>query len=127
MSVLVDTSVWIDYFRNTKESDTIDTLIDENLIVTNALILAELTPPLYVRNQKRLITLLKGLKQYPITVDWDNLIEMQVLCIRKGINHVGIPDLIIAQNAIQLGIRLLSADKHFRLIAQYLPLVLYPL
>jgi hypothetical protein len=125
MSVLIDTSVWIDYFRDTKHADAVDVLIEDNLIVTNQLILAELIPPLHVRNQKNLITLLKELKQCSITIDWDDIVQMQILCIKNGINRVGIPDLIIAQNAIQYGLTLLSTDKHFALIAKYTPLVLY--
>ncbi len=42
MAVLVDTSVWIDYFRTGNQSAELDDLIDENVIVTNDLILAEL-------------------------------------------------------------------------------------
>jgi predicted nucleic acid-binding protein len=125
MSVLIDTSVWIDYFRDTKHADAVDVLIEDNLIVTNQLILAELIPPLHVSKQKNLITLLKELKQCSITIDWDDIVQMQILCIKNGINGVGIPDLIIAQNAIQYGMTLLSVDKHFTLIAKHTPLVLY--
>ena len=42
MSVLVDTSIWIDYFRGGSNSAQVDFLIDENLLVTNDLILTEL-------------------------------------------------------------------------------------
>ena len=35
MAVLVDTSVWIDYFRTGNQSAESDDLIDENVIVTN--------------------------------------------------------------------------------------------
>ncbi len=41
MSVLVDSSVWIEYFRGGTQT-TIDSLIDENLVVVNDLILSEL-------------------------------------------------------------------------------------
>jgi predicted nucleic acid-binding protein len=125
MSVLIDTSVWIDYFRDTKHADAVDVLIEDNLIVTNQLILAELIPPLHVSKKKNLITLLKELKQCSIAIDWDDIVQMQILCIKNGINGVGIPDLIIAQNAIQYGMTLLSVDKHFTLIAEHTPLVLY--
>jgi len=54
MSVLVDTSVWVEYFRCGNNSEKLDFLIDENLIVTNDLILAELIPFLKVRKQRRL-------------------------------------------------------------------------
>ena len=33
MQVLVDSSVWIDYFRGGTKSDDLDILIDENLIL----------------------------------------------------------------------------------------------
>ena len=49
MTVLVDTSLWVDYFRSGKNQSRLEQLIDENLIVTNDLILAELTPFLKVR------------------------------------------------------------------------------
>lgn len=51
MSVLVDTSVWIEYFRSGNNFEKLDFLIDENLVVTNDLILAELIPFLKIRNQ----------------------------------------------------------------------------
>ncbi|MGO9146613.1 MAG: PIN domain-containing protein, partial [Desulfomonilia bacterium] len=41
MSILVDTSIWIEYFRSGNNSEKLDFLIDENLIVINDLILAE--------------------------------------------------------------------------------------
>ena len=44
MGVLVDTSIWIDYFRDGDNSKDLDYLIDENLIVTNDIMLAELSP-----------------------------------------------------------------------------------
>jgi hypothetical protein len=33
MSVLVDTSVWVEYFRSGNNSEKLDFLIDENLII----------------------------------------------------------------------------------------------
>ena len=38
MSVLVDTSVWIAYFRGSSELPELALLIDENLIATNDLV-----------------------------------------------------------------------------------------
>ncbi len=128
MSVLVDSSVWIDYFRgsnNTDRPDKLDYLIDEGLLVTNDLILAELIPPLNIRNQRRIISLLKTLSRIPVNIDWDHLIEMQTKCIRKGINKAGIPDLIIAQNAIFNNLDLYSHDKHFKLMSNHISLSLY--
>jgi len=125
MSVLVDSSVWIDYFRGSTHADRLDSLIDEGLPVTNDLILAELIPPLNIRNQGRVISLLQALSRVPVNIDWENIIDMQTECIRKGINKIGIPDLIIAQNAVLNNIVLYSHDKHFKLMSEHIPLSLY--
>ncbi|MCI5212287.1 MAG: PIN domain-containing protein [Candidatus Electrothrix sp. ATG2] len=125
MSVLVDSSIWIDYFRGLNNTDRLDHLIDEGLLVTNDLILAELIPALRIRKQRRVISLLKTITNVPISIDWDHLIDLQTKCIRKGINKVGIPDLIIAQNAIRNHLDLYSHDKHFRLMSKHIPLSLY--
>jgi len=55
MQVLVDSSFWIDYFRTGHSSSHMDMLIDENLIVTNDLILTELIPFLEMKKQHQLI------------------------------------------------------------------------
>ena len=126
MSVLVDSSIWIDYFQNTGQADILEMLIEENLVVTNELILAELIPALHMRKEKELIALLREIKRQPMTVDWDDIIGMQTSCLSNGINGVGIPDLIIAQNAAQGGLRLLSNDKHFSLMSKHMFLDIYP-
>jgi predicted nucleic acid-binding protein len=125
MSVLVDSSVWVNYFGGTGQADVLELLIEENLVVTNELILAELIPPLSIRKKRHLIALLKDIKRQPLLIDWDEIIHLQTLCLSNGINGVGIPDLIIAQNAIQGGLRLLSHDKHFALISRNTSLELY--
>ncbi len=125
MSVLIDSSIWIDYFRGKSHEDMVDLLIEENMIATNKLILAELIPPLHIQRHKRLITLLKEIKEQPIKIDWDDIIQMQIICLRNGINEVGIPDLIISQNAIQGGLSLLTVDKHFILLSKHIPLSIY--
>ena len=64
MSVLIDTSVWVAYFRSGDNSEKLDFLIDENLIVINDLVLAELVPSLKVRNQRKIINLLYNISNY---------------------------------------------------------------
>ena len=125
MSVLVDSSVWVEYFRGKKSSGVLDLLIEENLIVTNDLILAELIPYLHLRKQNRLIALLKEVERRPITADWNDLVRLQITCLENGINGIGIPDLILAQNAIQNGLQLLTHDKHFILLSKHAPLLIY--
>jgi predicted nucleic acid-binding protein len=119
---LVDSSVWVEYFRHGRDADLLHALIDEALMATNELILAELLPPLAVRKQSRLISLLKDIPRLPLRIDWDGVVDFQITCLRNGIQRVGVPDLIIAQNAIQHGAAILSRDKHFHLMARHLPL-----
>ena len=120
MSVLVDTSVWIDYFRSGDDNHRLDLLIDENIVVTNDLILAELIPFLKIRKQKSIIELLKNINNLQLQIKWDEIIEFQVKCLKKGINGVGIPDLIIAQNAKQNDCEIYSLDTHFKLLSKAL-------
>jgi len=124
MKVLVDSSVWVAYFRGTAGVTAVDWLIEEGLIVTNDLILAELTPPLLVRGERKLASLLLELERPPLILDWEGIIQLQVTCLRNGINKVGIPDLIIAQHAIQNSLTLYSLDKHFVLLSKHVRLTL---
>ncbi|MEJ2426375.1 MAG: PIN domain-containing protein [Candidatus Thiodiazotropha sp.] len=125
MEVLVDTSIWIDYFRGGDSSKDVDYLIDENLIITNDIILAELIPYLKIKKQNKVISLLHEINKVPLSVHWDEIIEYQVKCLKGGANGVGIPDLIIAQNAKQNSCEVYSLDKHFRLLNQVLKVKLY--
>ena len=124
MKVLVDTSVWVAYFRGTSDLSALDWVIEEGLVVTNDLILAELTPAMLVRGERKLVALLRDIERVPLAVDWDGIIQMQVTCLRNGINKVGIPDLIVAQHAMQHDLSLFSLDKHFHLLGKHVPLSL---
>ena len=122
MTILVDSSIWVDYFRGKEAAGSVDWLIDEGVIATNDLILSELLPALIMRNQVKLVSILKEIPRLPLAIDWDEIVANQVACLRHGINNLGIPDLIIAQNAIQHDASLFTLDKHFRLMAKHLPL-----
>ena len=124
MNVLVDSSVWIAYFRGSDAAGRMDWLISEGLVATNDLILAELLPSLLVRGENRLARLLRETVRFPLTPDWDDVIGLQTVCLRNGINKVGIPDLLIAQHARQHHLRLYTLDRHFTLLSQYTPLTL---
>jgi predicted nucleic acid-binding protein len=123
MSVLVDSSVWIAFFRGvTSPSTRLDSLLEEGRVVVNELILCELIPALHVRNQFKLIHLLRAIPCIPLSPHWLRLETYQTCCLQKGFNGIGIPDLLIAQNAIDSDIPLFSLDKHFNWIAACTPL-----
>ncbi len=125
MDVLVDTSIWIDYFKEGNDLTDLDVLIDENLVVTNDLILAELIPYLKIKKQFTVIKLLQEISRIPLQINWDEIVEFQVRCLKAGANGVGIPDLLIAQNAKVNNCKIYSIDKHFRLLKQVINIKLY--
>ena len=125
MQVLVDSSVWIDYFRGGNKSNAIDLLIDENLIVVNDLILTELIPYLRLQNRRKLIRLMNSILKYEMRIDWNQIIDFQTKCLKKGINGIGIPALLIAQNALQNQCEIFSLDQHFKLMKNPLKLKLF--
>jgi predicted nucleic acid-binding protein len=123
--VLVDSSVWIDYFRAGRHAPDLEALLDENRIVTNDLILAELIPALQLQRQTRLINLLRELEREPLQPDWDEIVRLQTTCLRHGINGVGITDLLIAQHAMRNDLQLKARDRHFRQLASHAPLQMH--
>ena len=116
MQVLVDSSIWIDYFRDGKKSGKLDFLIDENIVVINDIILAELVPFLRMKKQKKIISLLNSISKLDLIIDWEQIIDYQYRCLESGINGIGIPDLIIAQNTIHNHCEIYSLDNHFKLM-----------
>lgn len=120
MPILIDTSIWIEYFRNGNHYKQVHYLIDENVVVTNDLILTELTPFLKLKNQLKLIKLLHDINNFTIEIDWKQLMEYQYVCLKNGLNGVGIPDLIIVQNVIQHHCKIYSSDKHFAKMTEFL-------
>lgn len=122
---LVDTSVWIDGFRGGESKEVLKKLIDNGSICINDIILAELLPSIRKRGETELENLLNLLPKVPMQIDWNGLIYMQTENLKHGINKVGLPDLMIAQNVLQNGLTLFSLDRHFELIEDILPLQLY--
>ena len=125
MSVLVDTSVWIEYFRNGNNFEKLEFLIDENLVLTNGLILSELIPFLKIRKQRKIIELLQNINKLNLNINWEQISEFQYKCLKSGLNGVGIPDLIIAQNAKQNYCQIYSLDNHFNLLENIIKLKTY--
>jgi predicted nucleic acid-binding protein len=125
MKVLVDTSVWIDYFRGSEKAEPLDLLLEQNVIYTNDLILAELVPYLKLKNQKKVIKLLQSISKLELKIDWDEIAKIQYKCLKAGINGIGIPELIIAQNVRQNTCQLYTLDKHFQLIKDIVKINLF--
>ena len=116
--ILVDTSVWIDSFHGGSCKDVMNILLANREACVNDVILAELLPSMNVRNENEVRELLLALPKLQMNVDWNNLVAMQTENIRHGLNKVGLPDLMIAQNALQSNAKLFSIDRHFELMGE---------
>lgn len=118
-SILIDSSVWIEYFR-TGKPDKLDQIIEEDLACINELILTELAPSLSLKNETELLEGLQAIRMIPMNIDWEIVRDYQVMNLKNGINKVGITDMIILQQVIDQKITLYSFDKHFKLIQNQL-------
>ena len=123
--ILVDSSVWIGYFRGLEEAKKLNYLIDNNAIVINDLILSEIVPSLFMKKENKVIDLLSSIEKIKLEIDWIGIRQMQIINLKNGLNKVGIPDLIIAQNAIQNKFELFSFDKHFELMKKNIGLKIH--
>lgn len=117
--VLIDSSVWIEYFRSGKP-DKLDQIIEEDLACLNELIVTELAPSLMLKKETTVLEGLQAIEMIPLNIDWDIIRDYQFMNLRNGINKVGIPDLIILQQVIDQKITLFSFDKHFKMMQKHL-------
>lgn len=60
--------------------------------------------------------MLREIKRVDIPFEWDELVKFQVKNYERGINNVGISDLIILDNILKKGMPIFSRDKHFNLM-----------
>ena len=129
MSVLVDSTVWISYFRGTKGeaevAKALDYLLAGDEATVNEVIRTEVMPMMTVHGEDA--SLLEAIRCPELLIDWSAVRSLQVKCLRNGLNKVGIGDLVIALDAVSRDEPLFSLDRHFRLMKKVLPaLKLWP-
>ena len=122
MNNLIDSSVWIEYFKGNQKFYYIRELIYTNSICTNDIILAELLPSIIHRKETSLAELLNKITKYILLIDWQEVQNIQILNQKHGNNNIGISDILIVQNCMQNNLKLITVDKHFIAMAKYLPL-----
>lgn len=126
--ILVDTSVWVDYFngRNTRETDTLDHLLGQELVIMGDIILTEVLQGFRSDqdfNKARAIlssfpvqTLL-GKENAIISAQNYRLLQSKGATVRKTI------DVIIGTFCIVNSIPLLHSDRDFEPMVEHLGLV----
>ncbi len=117
--VLVDSSVWISYFRDKSAHQNLDELIENNQICTNDLVLSELLPFLHLKKRAIVIDLMLELPKTDLSINWEFIINLQIHNLKNGINRVGIPDLILVDNVLANNLILFAEDKHFKLMQKH--------
>jgi len=116
MVSLIDSSVWITFFAG--EASSLDQLLDDGEARISEIILMELQPFLHIHRDQQIIDLLGTVEKVPMSVQWEELRKIRIKILQNGINKVGIPDLVILQQALQNNLPICSLDKHFKLIQE---------
>lgn len=118
--VLIDTSVWIDYFaqRGTELVETVDHLLRQDLVATAAIIMAELNQGVKSSAEgKTLKTCFKPLHWIAGTdTHWEQAGALS-WALRHAGRTVNLTDCYIASIASSAGASIYSLDKHFQWIA----------
>jgi len=126
--VLVDSSVWVDFFKgnNLPATDVLDYLLKQNLVCTTGLIMAEIIPS--TPSRKEFDKLREYFQALPYLHEpddiWNSIIDWQFKLKSQGIHGVQIADFIIAATAKKNKRKILTRDKHFKLIAPVLKIEL---
>ena len=127
--VLIDTSVWIEFFRQREPHHGMVTkLIDDDQVVCCGIILAELMQG--AKSDKELAILDDFLKVFtfiPETPElWAAAGKLSGKLRRKGIT-VGLSDCFIATAAASAKVQVATLDSHFAVLGKPAGISLYPI
>lgn len=127
--VLVDTSVWIEFFRGREPYHGIVTkLIDDEQVVCCGIILAELMQG--AKSDKEVAVLDDFIKVFsfiPETPElWAAAGKLSGKLRRKGLT-VGLSDCFIATAAASAKVQVATLDSHFEVLGKPAKITLYPL
>jgi predicted nucleic acid-binding protein len=126
--ILVDSSVWIDYFRGaaTPEADRLDALLGTEPVAIGDLILTEVLQGFTSEREfARALAMLRSLE--PITIGGQDIAEQAARNFRtlraKGVTVRKTIDTLIATRCIEEGLPLLYSDRDFDPFVEHLGLV----
>ncbi|MCK5145490.1 PIN domain nuclease [bacterium] len=130
--ILVDTSAWIEYFRNGNSTivRSVDTCLDRNLIIIGDLIYCEIMQGIKIkREREKVSSLLLSLPQYEMVgfhiaqksaMNYRNL-RSKGVTVRKTI------DVIIGTFCVENNLKLVHFDRDFDFMASHIGLEIYNL
>lgn len=123
MTVLVDTSIWVEYLRRGKESKAarLDGLLVAGDVVACGPVVAELLAGVKSPDRGRLWLLLTGLPWADLgPVQWQSVGETAARLRERG-ETVALTDIEIAVAAVDSSSRLWTRDSDFRRVRGVLP------
>ena len=125
--VLVDSSVWIDYFNGvpTPETDRLDALLGQDVVATGDLILVEVLQG--IRNDSDFRAVKRALSEFPsfdlLGRERADRVAMRYRRLRRnGVTIRKAVDVVIASFCVDEGIPLLFSDRDFLPMVKYLGL-----
>ena len=126
--VLVDTSLWIDFFRGDDSAKkTVDALIDNDCICCTGVVLAELLQG--AKTEKEVKFLREFIHAFEFleagSGTWDKAGELSFRMRTKG-HTVGLFDCFLAVLAVQYNVAMATRDAHFKALAKESGLTLFP-
>lgn len=125
--ILVDSSVWVEYFRRQESVfEHINFLVEQKRAATIELVLAELIQGAITRKEIDIIRdLADAIPILPEKQDtWEKAAILSFEMRRKGVT-VGLTDCYIAVLSKSHQAKLFSFDNHFKIISKHYPLQTY--
>lgn len=116
--ILVDTSVWIEFFRGASSAKELIEVLDEGLVALAAPVWIELLSGARRDEKPRLRKVLSALPRlYPLRSTWSLMEKMVETASRKG-HRFGSVDLLIAAIAVENDASVWSLDSDFARMGQ---------
>lgn len=116
MSVVVDTSIWIEFFRGTGAHE-LEQLLADGFVVLSPIVVAELfSAPLRRQELRSLSAALEDIPIHPTPfAHWHSVGRLRANCAKGGFS-VSTPDAHVAQCALDIRGHLWTRDAIFRKI-----------
>lgn len=128
--VLLDTSIWIDYFRNQSPeiSKAVDALITGDRARVCGIVIAELIQGSKTKKEVGALTEVAGTIRAlsEPTAVWESAGRLAYDLRRRG-KTIHLVDCYLAELVIENGCRIFTLDQHFKTIGKIRPLSLFPL
>ena len=126
--ILVDTSAWIEFLRNTGSTVcyAVDELLTEEIAVCDAVRMEVLAG---ARDESHLLSLRRLLARAAViptlASDYDDAAALYRRCRRQGETVRKVIDCLIASTAIRAGVPILHNDADFEVLARHTELEIY--